>query len=152
MHKPQEQVRDFHRACGLRRPTSFDLPDPKDMKLRLGLILEEFQELTQAVGFKLIQRQDGEFDLQYEGRDVGVLPMIDALCDILYVVYGMAIALGLDLEPFFDEVQRANMEKAGGPKREDGKQLKPEGWRGPDHESVFLNQNKYMIKYACYGQ
>lgn len=42
-----------------------------------------------------------------------------------------SIGLGLDLRPFFKEVHRANMEKLTGPKREDGKQLKPEGWQPP---------------------
>lgn len=39
--------------------------------------------------------------------------------------------LAIDLDPFFREVHRANMEKLKGPKREDGKQLKPEGWQPP---------------------
>lgn len=39
--------------------------------------------------------------------------------------------LGIDLRPFFDEVHRTNMLKAGGPVREDGKKLKPPGWKPP---------------------
>lgn len=39
--------------------------------------------------------------------------------------------LGLDLFPFYEEVHKTNMAKLGGPKREDGKQLKPPGWQPP---------------------
>jgi predicted HAD superfamily Cof-like phosphohydrolase len=45
--------------------------------------------------------------------------------------------MGVDLQPFFEEVHRANMTKAGGPKREDGKQLKPVNWRPPDMAAVL---------------
>jgi predicted HAD superfamily Cof-like phosphohydrolase len=50
------------------------------------------------------------------------------------------VAAGVDLEPHFDEVHRANMTKILGRKREDGKQLKPEGWTGPDHEKILQRQ------------
>lgn len=39
----------------------------------------------------------------------------------------------IPLDRFWEEVQRANMAKVGGPIRADGKRLKPPGWRGPDH-------------------
>jgi predicted HAD superfamily Cof-like phosphohydrolase len=58
--------------------------------------------------------------------------MVDALCDLLYVTYGAAVDLGVDLQPFFAEVHRSNMAKVGGRKREDGKWLKPAGWTPPD--------------------
>lgn len=119
MHKAQHQVRDFHRACGLARPDepTFDWDDLKG--LRHDLIEEEATEFYDAC----IQQDP--------------LGAIDALCDLLYVTYGAAVAMGVDLEPFWNEVQRANMEKCSGPKREDGKQLKPEGWRPPNHRDVF---------------
>ena len=47
------------------------------------------------------------------------------LADLLYVVYGTAVSYGIDLEPVFQEVQRSNMSKVGGYKREDGKWVKP---------------------------
>lgn len=65
---------------------------------------------------------------------------VDALCDLLYVVYGYADYLGIDIEPFFDEVHRTNMEKEGGPFREDGKILKPPGWRPPAIGDIFNNK------------
>lgn len=48
-----------------------------------------------------------------------------------------ALALGVDLRPFFLEVHRTNMHKLTGPKREDGKQLKPEGWKPPRIRAMY---------------
>ncbi len=57
--------------------------------------------------------------------------VIDAIVDIEFVIHNTANAMGIDTEPFFQEVMRSNMEKAGGPTREDGKKLKPKGWKPP---------------------
>lgn len=48
-----------------------------------------------------------------------------------------ALGLGVDLAPFFKEVHRTNMHKLEGPKREDGKQLKPPGWKPPRIEEMY---------------
>lgn len=56
----------------------------------------------------------------------------DELKDLVEGVWEAAAkGLGVDLKPFFKEVHRTNMNKLQGPKREDGKQLKPEGWKPP---------------------
>ena len=57
--------------------------------------------------------------------------VIDAICDIDVVIHNASNAMGIDTEPFFQEVHRSNMAKAGGPTRPDGKKLKPEGWEPP---------------------
>lgn len=64
---------------------------------------------------------------------------IDAMCDIEVVVHNTSNAMGIDLEPFFDVVHKSNMEKAGGPLREDGKRLKPPGWKPPPIEEMLRN-------------
>jgi predicted HAD superfamily Cof-like phosphohydrolase len=113
MTPEQAMVAEFHRRFGSPPPEKPDLerfPGP----LRVRLIQEEADELAQAVA---------EGDLA---------EMVDALCDLLYVTYGAAVDLGVDLQPFFAEVHRSNMAKVGGRRREDGKWLKPEGWRPPD--------------------
>ena len=63
--------------------------------------------------------------------------VIDAMCDIIVVVHNTSNAMGIDLEPFFDEVHQTNMAKADGPVREDGKKLKPEGWRPPQIREIL---------------
>lgn len=115
MTSQQEMVAEFHRTFGAHAPQAPDLL-LKDFpgELRIKLIQEEAEEFAQAV-----RAQD--------------LPeIIDALCDLLYVTYGAGVALGIDLEPFFVEVHRANMTKVGGHRREDGKWMKPASWRPPD--------------------
>ena len=57
--------------------------------------------------------------------------------DLLYVTYGAILACGIDPDPVFAEVHRANLSKAGGPTREDGKVLKPPGWQPADVRSVI---------------
>jgi predicted HAD superfamily Cof-like phosphohydrolase len=49
-----------------------------------------------------------------------------------------AEGLGVDLSPFFEEVHRTNMHKLTGPKRDDGKQLKPADWKPPRIEEMYL--------------
>jgi hypothetical protein len=45
--------------------------------------------------------------------------------------------IGIDLRPFYLEVHRTNMWKLKGPKREDGKQLKPPDWKPPRIEAMY---------------
>ncbi len=59
------------------------------------------------------------------------------LVDLLYVTYGSFVALGIDAAAVFAEVHRANMQKTTGPRREDGKILKPEGFVKADVQGVL---------------
>jgi predicted HAD superfamily Cof-like phosphohydrolase len=71
----------------------------------------------------------------------GDLPeMADGVVDLIYVLIGRAVSYGIDLRPVWDAVHTANMAKAGGPIREDGKRLKPPGWKPPDVARIIKNQ------------
>lgn len=119
MHRQQAQVRDFHRACQLPRPEEPTLDWDKLNDYSLDLVLEEYEELREAV------------------LDRSAPGMVHELVDLLYVVYGVAITAGIDLEPFWEEIHRVNMEKAHGPKRKDGKQLRPVDWEPADIEGLY---------------
>lgn len=54
------------------------------------------------------------------------------LADVVYVAYGTAHGLGIHLDVALERVHESNMAKAGGPRRADGKVLKPPGWQPPD--------------------
>lgn len=118
----QADVAEFMRAMGQRVEAQPTIIDGPTHDLRLALIDEELDELREAM--------DAE-------RMVGVA---DSLVDLLYVTIGTACAYGIDLGPIWDAVQAANMAKAGGPVRDDGKRLKPEGWRPPDVAGVLREQ------------
>ena len=89
-------------------------------KLRIDLIQEELEELTEAM----------------KNRDL--LEVADALTDILYVTYGAGHAFGIDLDKCFEEVQNSNMSKLdtnGKPIYNDkGKVMKGPNYFKPDLE------------------
>ena len=62
-------------------------------KLRIDLIKEELDELTEAI------------------KNKDLLEVADALPDILYVTYGAGHAFGINLDKCFEEVQNSNMSK-----------------------------------------
>ena len=90
-------------------------------KLRIDLIKEELQELTDAMNNK------------------DLLEVADALTDILYVTYGAGHAFGIDLDKCFEEVQNSNMSKLD----ENGKPIYNESgkvMKGPDYYKPDLSK------------
>lgn len=92
-----QKIIDFNRQFGVKiydtvQKDIFD-KDPKLVKYRLDLILEEVNELKDAVEKKDIKE------------------VIDALSDISYVTYGMAASLGINLDKSIDIVHKSNMSK-----------------------------------------
>ena len=68
----------------------------------------------------------------------------DALADLIYVIYGMALETGIDLASVLAEVQRSNMSKLGADGkpvyREDGKVLKGPDYFPPNVEAVLRSR------------
>ena len=117
---------EFHRAVGLSAPNAPTLPDVQTLELRRTLIQEEFAEVR------------AEFDkARAAGQVLELSDLLHELADLLYVTYGTFVACGVDADVVFAEVHRANMQKAGGKRREDGKILKPEGFKSADVKGVL---------------
>lgn len=115
-------VRAFHEAIGMELPETPQLPSLAVQALRQTLLQEEYTELQAAV-------------------NAGDLVAIaQEAADLLYVTYGLCLTYGIDLNPVFAEVHRANLAKTTGPRRADGKQLKPADWQPPDVTSVLAQQ------------
>ena len=96
-----EKVRLFMKTYGQEVKDKAGFSDAKTNKLRIALIKEELEELTEAM------------------QDENLLEVADALTDILYVTYGAGHAFGINLDKCFEEVQNSNMSKLG----EDGKPI-----------------------------
>ena len=122
-----QQIEDFQLAAGAKRPSSPTIPSIETLHLRRQLIREEYEEVTAA--FESLINPNGDAP--------DVTELAHELADLLYVVYGTFSACGVDADAVFAEVHRANMDKIGGPRRADGKLLKPPGWQPADVKSVL---------------
>ena len=118
-----EKVRVFMKTYGQEVKDKAGLSDAMTNKLRIDLIKEELEELTEAM------------------KDENLLEVADALTDILYVTYGAGHAFGIDLDKCFEEVQNSNMSKLG----DDGKPIYNEAgkvMKGPNYFKPDLS--KYL--------
>ena len=98
-----------------------ELGDKKLNQLRIGLIIEELDDLKNAI------------------KENNILEVADALTDILYVTYGAGHSFGINLDKCFDEVQKSNMSKLGG----DGKPIYNEAgkvMKGPKYFKPNLSK------------
>jgi len=115
-----ERIREFHEAMEPALPTSPITPSLPILQVRKTLIDEEYAEVT-AVFQELIAARE-------EGDEIDITHLIHELTDLLYVTYGAIQSCGVDPDAVFAEVHAANMRKMGGPRRADGKILKPADW------------------------
>ena len=112
MTNPFEDIERFGSACDQE-------PSEANYKMYLDLIREETDELEEAI------------------QDNDKVEQLDALVDILVVTMGAIRAAGWDGEGAWKEVMDTNFAKIDSDtgkvrKREDGKVLKPEGWKAPE--------------------
>ena len=115
------KVGTFMKTFGQEVKTKPSFSTEKINKLRIDLIKEELQELTEAMNTK------------------DLLEVADALTDILYVTYGAGHAFGIDLDKCFEEVQNSNMSKLG----EDGNPIYNESgkvMKGPNYFKPDLSK------------
>jgi predicted HAD superfamily Cof-like phosphohydrolase len=123
MTNPFRDQEKFMRACD----QSVEGINVDQFKLYLKLINEESQELIDAV-----TNNDG-------------VETLDALVDILVVTIGAIHSLGGDAEGAWKEVMKTNFAKIDHEtgkvrKREDGKVLKPQGWKSPELEPFLTKK------------
>ena len=105
----------FMQACS----QTVGIANADQYKMYLSLIAEEVKELQEAV----------------DANDR--VEELDALIDILVVTIGAIHSIGANAEGAWNEVMATNFAKIDPEtglvrKREDGKVLKPEGWKAPE--------------------
>lgn len=156
-------VKAFHLLYGMPilRPSEahedFSHITPERLAMRFKLIVEEFEELCEAMDIKvdfqfsyLNEDEDWvpakdivEAIVETENRD---LPAVaDACEDLKYVITGFELEVGIDPHPVLAEVQASNMTKMGDDgqpiKRGDGKIMK-----GPSY--VEANVERILKGYG----
>lgn len=141
--QPELLVRQFHETYNL---PVVDHPnvDRDRVHMRMALIAEEFAELVGAVYGKDARAtiEDAYASaVKADDNTRDTVETADALGDLVYVVYGMALEMGIPLSDVLAEIQASNMSKLGSDGlpiyREDGKVLKGPGFFAPDIKKVL---------------
>lgn len=90
------QVKEFHNTFDVPVLKNPEIPSEERCELRISLIQEELNELSEAI------------------KNKDLVEIADALCDLQYVLSGTVLEFGLGKKfpKLFDEVQRSNMSKA----------------------------------------
>jgi predicted HAD superfamily Cof-like phosphohydrolase len=119
MSKVFTDVSLFLKAVGQETPSVPQQTVSAQAQLYKNLIDEEYEEFIEA---------------SKESDDV---EQIDACFDMMWVIVGYMKSRGWDCENIWDEGAKSNLSKIDPvtglvKRREDGKILKPEGWKPPD--------------------
>jgi predicted HAD superfamily Cof-like phosphohydrolase len=143
-HDPEALVRQFHQTYGLPIATDAPSVDRDRVHMRMALIAEELAELVSAVyGDRAGARMERAFADAVADDDGtrDVVAAADALGDLVYVIYGMALECAVPLADVLSEIQRSNLSKLGDDGRpilrEDGKILKGPRYLPPDVAGVL---------------
>lgn len=143
--QPAELVSEFHRAYEMPNRVADGATPTLDfdrLHMRMALIKEEMTELITAVlGEDAGSRLHQAFEELPDSGERDLPETADALADLIYVIYGMALESGIDLDEVLKEVHSANLSKlmpdGSVRRREDGKILKGPNFREPDIEAVL---------------
>lgn len=124
------QVADFHRTFNAPILETPQIPSEQRCQLRVSLLQEELNELSQAI------------------KDNNIVEIADALCDLQYVLSGAVLEFGLGdkFVDLFGEVQRSNMSKACSSEEEAQKTL--EHYKQKDGTEGYYKQ--IGNKWICY--
>jgi predicted HAD superfamily Cof-like phosphohydrolase len=127
---PFEMVCAFHRKFGVPNRDTPQALSADESQFRLGFMHEELDEYERAV-----ERGD-------------LVKQLDALVDLLYVVYGTMALQGFPADLAFELVHEANMQKRRASSVEESATatgrghaldvVKPEGWKSPEPKLALL--------------
>ena len=125
MVNPFSDQKKFMQACD---QTAENVMNAEQYDLYQKLIAEEVDELDDAI------------------KNNDQVEQLDALIDILVVTIGAIHSMGADAEGAWNEVFQTNLAKIDPQtgkvtKRDDGKVLKPDGWKAPELKP-FLSKFK----------
>lgn len=109
--------------------------------------MEKALETCKALGVDVAYESEGkkylldEGDLQFDSSGAfDMVEAVDGCVDVMIVTIGTLSCLGVGDVHVMRAVLDANDKKLEGPIREDGKQLKPEGWQPPDIRGELRRQ------------
>ena len=130
---PMELVREFMRTFQQYVPSAPVMPDPVTQNLRYRLIDEEAQELNEATD---------------------KVDYLDAVGDLLYVVYGAALAAGFSphqVDAAFCDIHRSNMSKCWSDDEIDSIPADCRSTRVGDNRHIVRRSDGKIVKSPSYS-
>jgi predicted HAD superfamily Cof-like phosphohydrolase len=150
MNEMQQRVHEFLLKHLGAAPNGW--PNKTGVYNKFLLIAEEFDELAEALN---IDKETWEDDPGESGwRQVGTPDepkTVDAICDLLYVIFNLCEEMELDIEPFFAEVHRSNMTKVPAALSPNKKIQKGPSWEAPRIAEMLASVNEGKRYRAAQG-
>jgi predicted HAD superfamily Cof-like phosphohydrolase len=146
VYQPQRDIAELMKLYDQEVREFPSIPDRVTLLLRARLIFEEAMEFVEAAGCSvpLLDKGNGPYVVIDETATPNLIEMADAIGDTLVVTYGAANALGVQVKPVWDEIQRSNLSKVWSDgtihKREDGKVIKPSTYSPAAIDGVLAQQ------------
>jgi predicted HAD superfamily Cof-like phosphohydrolase len=109
-------VREFHDKVGVSMPDGYTQIHWDEFLVRHRMLKEEYLEYLNASS---------------------VVDVVDAFADMIYVIVGTMLIMGIDPDAVFEEVHRSNMTKDGANRNSEGKILKDENFIAPNLRAVI---------------
>ena len=125
-------VKEFNKAYGVPTLSSCGVSATYEntCHVQMDFVREEITELEKAFAKFNVPNKDSTY-----------IEILDAICDSIYVLIGLALKMSFDLDGAFREVHRSNMSKLGKNgkpiKRSDGKVLKGPNFTPPKLEAYI---------------
>lgn len=143
-HDPFRDMIFFHAAIEAVIGTTPAIPSAATRELRVSLITEEVTELLDALSAADVYMKKYPPGAVIEDQVELLAEIADGAVDSIVVILGTLLSYGIDFRPIWDEITLTNCAKASGLVREDGKRLKPEGWKPPRVAQLLLAQREIV--------
>lgn len=115
----------FQQKYGLWRKDQFGILPEEEMKVKIGHLYEEYEELVKA----------------YQRKDI--YEISDSIIDMIYVAAGLLNLMNMPAQALWNDVHVRNMNKVRASKDNVGKRgstfdvIKPEGWAPPRGKEII---------------
>lgn len=144
----------FADACSIPQGSLVEPPNISAIELAERLVVEEWETETKTALARYKENPSLE----------NLVEVADGIGDSIYVLCQLARSLGVPLNLVWNAIQTANMAKCVEveeidprpegkwvtkytvKRREDGKILKPDGWKPPDIWAVLFNESQRLCK------
>lgn len=135
-----DQYNQFADACSIPQGSLIEPPNIPQIELAQRLVEEEWENETKTALARYCQNPSLE----------NMVEVADGIGDSIYVLCQLARSLGVPLNHVWDSIQTVNRAKVGVDgkvkRREDGKILKPEGWKPPDIWGVLKQHSDELCR------